>query len=167
MQMAVCGLRTWYELLVFLFPSHFLFLFLCSTVSGLENCVCLSSLSALIFFPQKHRGLIDQLCLPFKLLSAWLGSSFSVISVSHLDMYFSELMTYIRSQIGYLYFMSFFHEKLKGTYSFTPGETCGMMFFDICLKLRPDVQVGLHPINMACITVKNRNNIYICVCNSN
>lgn len=39
MQMAVCGLRTWYELVVFLFPSHFLFLFLRSTVSGLENCV--------------------------------------------------------------------------------------------------------------------------------
>lgn len=33
------------------------------------------------------------------------------------------------------------HEEEKSTYSFTPGETCGMMLFDISLKLRPDVQI--------------------------
>lgn len=124
-QMAICGLRTWHEFLVFLFPSHFLFLFPRSTVSGLENCACLSSLSATgnyscnhpkqIFFSQKlyHSGLIDQLCLSFKPLSSWLGSSLAMSSVSHLDVYFSELMTYIKSQIGYLYFMFVFFFFMK------------------------------------------------------
>lgn len=32
-------------------------------------------------------------------------------------------------------------EERKNTYSFTPGETCGVMLFDISLKLRPDVQI--------------------------
>lgn len=50
----------------------------------------------------------------------------------------------------------------KSTYSFTPGETCGMMLFDICLKFRPDVQIRLHPINMARVTVKTET-IFLCV----
>lgn len=55
------------------------------------------------------------------------------------------------------------HEQVKGTYSFAPGETRGMMLFDISLKLWPDVQIWLHPVNMACITVK-RDIICTCEC---
>lgn len=70
-------------------------------------------------------------------------------------------MIHIKRQIGYWHF-TVLHEEVKSTYSFTPGETCGVMLFDISLKLRPDVQIRLHPINMACVTAKT-DTLFICV----
>lgn len=76
--------------------------------------------------------------------------------------FFSELMTLIKRQTGYWHFMVLPEER-KSTYSFTPGETCGVMLFDVSLKLRPDVQIRLHPINMACVTVKTEA-MFMCGC---
>lgn len=83
-------------------------------------------------------------------------------SVPALGIFFSELMTLIKRQTGYWHFMVLPEER-KSTYSFTPGETCGVMLFDVSLKLRPDVQIRLHPINMACVTVKTEA-MFMCAC---
>lgn len=42
------------------------------------------------------------------------------------------------------------------TYSLAPGQSSGVMFFDVVLHLSPDVDVGLHPVHMCLVPVRTR-----------
>lgn len=40
-----------------------------------------------------------------------------------------------------------------GTYCAAPSKACGVVLVDVRLKLAPNVQIRLHPIHMAQITL--------------
>lgn len=52
-------------------------------------------------------------------------------------------------------------EDLSWTHALAPGQPGGVVLLDVVLQLRPDGDVGLHPVQMGLVPVRERQTVYI------
>lgn len=50
-----------------------------------------------------------------------------------------------------------FFKCTSWTHSLAPGQSSGVVFFDVVLQLSPDVDIGLHPVHVCLVPVRRDN----------